>query len=142
LNAFFVLAGRKKMQYPTKMTNICNLMRNTFMIKNIAPLLLGGFCLLLLACNGDQESIVQAKVAERVTAFKRKKSLECQEALLQTAEQIVDSLLLTDAQSSLNDSLTRLRPGRPFLPPAIPPIDSLKVAPIFEGGRPASQTGG
>ncbi|MDO8969109.1 MAG: hypothetical protein Q7U74_00380 [Saprospiraceae bacterium] len=124
------------------MTNICNLMRNTFMIKHIVPVLLGGFCLLFLACNGDQESIVQEKVAERVSAFKRKKNLECQETLLQTAEQIVDSLLLTDAQSALNDSLTRLRPGRPFLPPAIPPIDSLKVAPIFEGGRPASQTGG
>jgi len=102
-------------------------------------------CLGLLiwtACNQDTEAIVQEKVAERVDAFKTKKSAECMEALLQTAEHTVDSLLLTDAQNALNDSLARLRPGRPFQPAAIPPIDSLTVKPIFDGIKPASRTGG
>jgi len=100
------------------------------------------FCLLILSCNQDKEAIVQAKVAERVNAFKSKKSLECRETLLEKAERTVDSLLLTEAQNALNDSLARMRPGRPFQPPAVLPIDSLKVSPIFDGFGPASRTGG
>lgn len=98
-------------------------------------------CLMLLGCGGDKESIVQEKVAERVTAFKEKKRAECRESLLLKAEKTVDSLLLTEAQQALNDSLSRLRPGRPFQPAPVPPIDSLSVKPIFEGIRPASPTG-
>jgi len=84
------------------------------------------------ACYGDTEAVVQEKVSERVTVFKAKKSIECRIAMLERAERIVDSLLLTEAQNSLNDSLARRRPGRPYQPPAIPPIDSLKVKPIFD----------
>lgn len=94
------------------------------------------------ACTQDTEAIVQEKVAERVDAFKAKKSAECLESLLQTAEHTVDSLLLTDAQNALNDSLARLRPGRPFQPAPILPIDSLTVKPLFNGIKPASRTGG
>ena len=94
------------------------------------------------SCNQDNETLVQQKVAERVDDFKAKKSLECRETLLQTAEHTVDSILLTEAQNALNDSLSRLRPGRPYQPAAILPIDSLTVKPIFEGLRPASKTGG
>ncbi len=97
---------------------------------------LGCLGLLLLACcKGDTDAVVQEKVAERVTAFKEKKRAECREALLSTAERTVDSLLLTEAQDALNDSLARLRPGRPFQPAPIPPIDSLMVKPIFDGKR-------
>ncbi len=104
---------------------------------------IGCLCFLLQAsCGGDQEMIVQEKVAERVLIFKAKKSAECLEALLQSAEHTVDSLLLTEAQNALNDSLARLRPGRPFQPAAILPLDSLTVKPIFEGIRSASRTGG
>ncbi|MBC7777361.1 MAG: hypothetical protein H7246_18150 [Phycisphaerae bacterium] len=91
--------------------------------------------LLLASCQGDADAIVQEKVAERVTAFKEKKRGECREALLNIAERTVDSLLLTEAQNALNDSLARLRPGRPFQPMPIPPIDCLKVKPIFDGNR-------
>jgi len=104
---------------------------------------IGSFCLLLLtSCGSDQEAIVQQQVAERVMAFKVRKNAECREALLDTAERTVDSLLLTEAQNALNDSLARLRPGRPFQPAVIPPIDCLKVKPIFDGIRPASGTRG
>jgi hypothetical protein len=41
----------------------------------------------------------------------------------------------------LNDSLGRLRPGRPFQPAAVPPIDSLSVQPIFKSSKPASGSG-
>lgn len=102
----------------------------------------GLFCLLILSCNQDKEAIVQAKVAERVNAFKAKKSMECRESLFEKAEKTVDSLLLAEAQNALNDSLARMRPGRPFQPPAVLPIDSLKVSPIFDGFGPASRTGG
>lgn len=105
-------------------------------------LLLLCFCPLFLSCNRDKESIVQEKVAERVSAFIEKELAECRESLLQTAEKTVDSLLLLEAQNALNDSLARLRPGRPFQPAAIPPIDSLTVQPILNGIQPASKTGG
>ncbi len=114
--------------------------KNIFQIA-LGPL--GCLCLLLQAsCSGDNEVIVQEKVAERVMVFKAKKRAECLETLLQTAEHMVDSLLLTEAQNALNDSLARLRPGRPFQPAAILPIDSLTVKPIFERIRPSSGTGG
>lgn len=100
------------------------------------------FVLHLTACFEDTEAIVQQKVSERVTVFKAKKSIECRAALLERAERVVDSLLLTEAQNSLNDSLARRRPGRPYQPPAIPPIDSFTVKPIFDQFRPASQNGG
>ncbi len=104
---------------------------------------IGCLCFLLLAsCGDDKETIVQEKVAERVTAFKVKKSAECLESLLQTAERRVDSLLLTEAQDALNDSLARLRPWRPFQPAPIQPIDSLTVKPIFDGIKPSSKKGG
>ena len=112
---------------------------------NSTILLRASFALVILclaACKQDVEAIVQAKVAERVAEFKAKKSAECLETLHQTAEHTVDSLLLTDAQNALNDSLARLRPGRPLQPAAIPAIDSLSVKPIFDGIRPASRTGG
>ena len=99
------------------------------------------FLLMFLSCGSDQEALVQEKVAERVQDFKSKKAIECRESLLESAEKTVDSLLLAEAQNALNDSLSRLRPGRPFQPPAVLPIDSLKVKPIFDGVHPASKTG-
>jgi hypothetical protein len=89
------------------------------------------FHLALSSCNRDKEAIVQEKVAERVEVFVRKKREDCREALMQQAERTVDSLLLAEAQSALSDSLARSRPGRPFQPAPVPPIDSLKVQPIF-----------
>ena len=91
--------------------------------------------LALSACGPDKEAIVREKVAERVSDFVLKKRTECREALLTEAEKTVDSLLLTEAQNDLNDSLARLRPGRPFQPAPVPPIDSLQVKPIFGGNR-------
>ncbi|MFN0033459.1 MAG: hypothetical protein ACKVUS_00245 [Saprospiraceae bacterium] len=101
----------------------------------------GCFCLAFLGCGKDNESTVQEKVAERVTTFKEKKRTECRDALFQTAEKTVDSLLLAEAQNDLNDSLARLRPGRPFRPALIPPIDCLSVKPLISGPLPASKTG-
>ena len=90
-------------------------------------------CVLLLAgCAGDKEKIVQEKVAEKVADFRKKKNMECRQSLFAKAEQIVDSLLLSEAESALQDSLSRLRPFRPTQPPAVPPIDSNAVKPIFD----------
>ncbi len=94
------------------------------------------------SCDRDVEVIVQEKVAERVDLFVRKKREECRDALMQQAEKTVDSLLLAEAQSALNDSLARLRPGRPFQPAPVPPIDSLNVQPIFPDKPAASDSGG
>jgi len=104
--------------------------------------ILGCFCLLFLACQSDKEAIVLAKVAERVSVFEKSKRNECREILLEQAERVVDSLLLTDAQLSLLDSLSRNRPNRPYQPAPILPIDSLSVQPIFGSPRAASGTGG
>ena len=130
-------SGTLRLPMQPKFTNICPQM---ITVKNLSGVLSGAiisFCFLFLgSCEGDKEAIVQTKVAERVNEFKLKKRSECRETLFQLAERTVDSLLLTDAQNALNDSLARLRPGRPFQPAVIPPIDSLKVKPLFDGNRP------
>ena len=88
-------------------------------------------CFCVVGCGPDKEAVVQEKVAERVTAFRVKKTVECRQALLSEAEQIVDSLLLEEAKIELMDSLTRSRPGRPHRPAPLHPIDSLAVKPLF-----------
>lgn len=100
-------------------------------------LISGRRCLLLLACTGiwacgpDRATLIGQKVSERVEAFRAKKKGECTAALLQRAEHLADSLLLAEAEAALNDSLSRTRPNRPAKPLPLPPIDSLKVQPIF-----------
>ena|GEM_PF-1509000 len=96
----------------------------------LAIVLLSGT--LLTGCRRDTEEIVQAKVAERVQAFRIKHLGECQTALLRDAEKRVDSMLLAEATGTLADSLARLKPFKPTQPPAVAPIDSLSVRPIFE----------
>lgn len=86
----------------------------------------------LLSCGQDTEALVQTKVAERVNAYRAKRIADCESALLAKAEKMADSLLILDAVNALNDSLARSRPGRPFHPPAIPPIDSAPVKPLFD----------
>lgn len=126
-----------------KITNIClRIMTTKTDFRRVQFSFLAWCLLCLLACNQDTDALVQEKVAERLVAFNAKKLQECQESLLQLAERKVDSLLLSEAQQALNDSLTKLRPGRPFQPANIPPIDSLSVKPIFKGIQPASRTGG
>lgn len=125
-----------------KFCHFCPLFRCYFFSFIMRKWILGFFCLVFLACQSDKEAIVQAKVAERVSIFEKNKRNECRETLLEKAERIVDSLLLTDAQLSLLDSLSRNRPNRPYQPAPIPPIDSLQVQPIFSTPQTASSTGG
>lgn len=88
-------------------------------------------CVCATACGPDKEAIVREKVNERASVFRAKKIVECREALLKEAEQIVDSLLLEEALTELNDSLARLRPFKPAKPEPLPPIDSLPAKPLF-----------
>ncbi len=89
-------------------------------------------CVLLTTCGRDKETIVQAKVAERVQVFRLKQLSDCRATLLRDAEKRVDSLLLAEAKGTLADSLARLKPFKPSQPPPLVPIDSLSVRPIFE----------
>ena len=91
------------------------------------------------ACGPDKQVIINQKVAEKEMAFRDKRSIECRSSLLAEAEEIVDSLLLAEAKMELGDSLTRLRPAKPAKPAPVPPIDSLKVQPIFK--QPAASDG-
>jgi hypothetical protein len=95
-------------------------------------LLLTALALAQMNCGQNKEALIQQKIAEKTVAFRTKKSAECRESLLQLAEKTVDSLLLAEAQQQLLDSLSRSKPGRPLRPPAVPPIDSLAIKPIFE----------
>lgn len=85
----------------------------------------------LWSCGNRQEARIQREIREKTTAFRIKKSAECQESLLSKAERLADSLLLAEAKQQLEDSLMRTRPFRPAKPATIPPIDSLQVKPIF-----------
>jgi len=85
-------------------------------------------------CGPDKQSVIQQKVNSRIAEFVKKKKDECRKGLLEEAETIVDSLLSTEAQQQLRDSLNRARPFKPVEPPPVPPIDSLEVNPIFKKG--------
>lgn len=104
------------------------------MISNVSVSILSVSVMLLVttACGPDKEQIIAEKIAERVKDFRKKESAKCREELLRDAENIADSLLLEEAKAALGDSLAALRPFRPPKPAAIPAIDSLSVAPIFE----------
>jgi hypothetical protein len=88
--------------------------------------------LVLLSCKNNDEQTVEQAVAARVAEFRQKEARKCHESLLREAEHMADSLLLTAARMSVEDSLNRLRPTRPEQPPPVPPIDSLTVKPIFK----------
>lgn len=93
------------------------------------------FILILLlfgSCNADQSALIQEKVNTRLAEFVKKEKETCRAGLLAQAEKTVDSLLLAEAQLQLRDSLNRMRPGAPVIPPAVPPIDTLEVKPIFQ----------
>jgi hypothetical protein len=89
------------------------------------------------SCSKDPSEIIEARVAERVNDFRQKELEKCRIALLEEANQTADSLMLKEAQAELNDSLLNRRPGKPYKPAPIDPIDSSAVRPIFDdnGGR-------
>lgn len=88
--------------------------------------------LLVVSCSRSKERIIREKVDERVSDFRKKETAKCQARLLKEAEQIADSLLLQEALQEVNDSLRQMRPFKPLPPPAIPPIDSAAIKPIFD----------
>ncbi len=103
------------------------------MVQKCLSLLLVLFIIILPGCGPDEKAMVQQKVDGRVAEFVKKKKEECRISLLNEAEKIVDSLLLTEAQLQLRDSLNQTRPFKPVQPPLVPPIDSLEIKPIFKG---------
>ncbi|MBK9336014.1 MAG: hypothetical protein IPM98_05305 [Lewinellaceae bacterium] len=88
--------------------------------------------LALFACGGNKERIVQEKIAERVSEFRKKETERCRAALLADAGRIADSLLLYEALGEVNDSLRNRLPFKPVKPAHIAPMDSLPVKPIFD----------
>jgi hypothetical protein len=122
----------KKMKLNRSKSIVCNLVK-TLLTTMAFPLAFG--------CGKEKDEVVRLKVAETVQDFRQKKTAECREILLREAEEIVDSLLLTEATEAMSDSLARLRPSRPIQPPRIPPIDSLQVRPIFEAPQQSRDTG-
>lgn len=88
--------------------------------------------LCLAACNQDKRAFIAEKVAERTVAYRIKKMSECRNAMVQEASVMVDSLLLLEARTQLNDSLSRSKPNKPFKPAPVPPIDTQSIQPIFK----------
>lgn len=83
-------------------------------------------------CEGDTERIVEEKVAERVSDFRKRETERCYRGLLAEAERIVDSSLLAEAMYQVLDSLRQLHPPKPVKPPILPPWDTSPVRPIFD----------
>jgi hypothetical protein len=86
----------------------------------------------LPACGKRKARMVEAVVSERVSAFQQKQRALCRENLLIEAGELVDSMLLAEAQAALRDSLARTRPGAPPRPVPLPPIDTAVVKPLFD----------
>lgn len=91
----------------------------------------------IAACGPTKEEIIQAEVKRAVSEYEMNELKLCRENLLERAGHMVDSMLLAEAQAAIRDSLFLSKPGRPALPPEIPPVDSTPVAPLFptEGGK-------
>lgn len=98
----------------------------TLLLLPVAALLL-----LFSACQHDREALVQRQVQQKVAEFKKKYTAECEDKFLAEAGHLADSVLLAEAKAALADSLARNKPVKPIRPPAIPPIDSSIVKPIF-----------
>jgi hypothetical protein len=96
-------------------------------------------CAIVLStgCKKDNNRTINARVEERVHAVRVKKMEECRLELFAEANKLVDSLMLAEARAGLNDSLLNRRPGKPYKPAPIAPVDSSPVGPIFkpDGGR-------
>jgi len=108
-------------------------MRAVFTITTtICSCLLLPAALLLFSCSRKKERLVQEAVAQRVADFQKKETAKCRADLLVEAGHIVDSLLLHEAMSEVQDSLKQRRPFKPLRPAVILPIDSLKIKPVFE----------
>lgn len=87
------------------------------------------------ACGPDKATRIDQEVAQRLDVFKKRKTTECRQAMLDEAERAVDSLLLAEAKAALADSLLRAKPVKPLKPAPIPPVDSATVKPIFPDGK-------
>ena len=84
-------------------------------------------------CGDGQAAIIQARIDERVGAFRVKQQSQCRADLMKQAEATVDSLLLEEAGHALRDSLARGRPAKPFQPGRLSPIDTVQeVKPLFD----------
>jgi hypothetical protein len=93
------------------------------------------FCLLAAvlchACEVDRSAELQVEINKRVDRARKQYQESCMTKTLQNAEKLADSLLISEAKLTVNDSLRNRMPYKPLQPAAVAPIDSLKVAPLF-----------
>ena len=108
--------------------------------RNLLPVLL--MLLTFTACETKEDlqaqvdALIEQRVEERRTAFKKTLLSNCDERILQEATRIVDSILIAEARLK-KDTIDRPdRPDRPQLPEVKKLKDTLPVAPLFPEGLP------
>ena len=84
--------------------------------------------------EAEIQALIDAKVAEKVEYFRRKRIQACRERVFQRASEIADSIIISRAKSTtIIDNTTRpVPPERPVRPPIRPPIDTTPVTPLFQ----------
>ncbi len=106
-----------------------NFMR--FLIKIFS---IGCVIFFFLACTDTEkmkEEMVQTEIQNRVKDFELRRRSECLTAALDSANRIVDSLILVKMTSG-DSSATAGKPIKPLKPLIKSPLDTTPVVPILE----------
>ena len=99
-------------------------------IRRIFPFLIVPALLLAWQCGADKSALIRQEVETRTAAFVNRELAICRAQLLEDAGRMADSVLLSNAQAALRDSLSN-RPNRPLPPAPLEPLDSLPVEPLY-----------
>lgn len=98
--------------------------------------------IVIVSCFGFQKEkskeaeiqvLIDAKVAEKVEAFRIKRLAKCRERVLKRAGELADSIIMAKAKSTtiIDDASRPTPPERPTRPPIKTPIDTTPVEPFF-----------
>lgn len=91
----------------------------------------------LTACGEDNrnklavEQVIAEKVAERVANYRKNRLERCQEAAINEANTIADSLLLLEARLTRDTASKPLKPNKPEKPEIKILTDSTPIAPLI-----------
>ncbi len=102
-----------------------------------------GSLFLMISCIevivGDPETLKLEELNRRIDEFKLEQIRSCKEEALMDAESYVDSVLFSEVNVELLDSINMIvKPPQPYRPQYIKDIDTTKISPFFDRGDAVS----
>lgn len=82
---------------------------------------------------GDPKVLMQKELERRIAEFNLEQMRSCKEEALYDAETYVDSVLFSEANVELLDSVSMIvKPAKPYRPDYIKDIDTSAITPFFD----------